>query len=159
MLTEVKVWEEQAITVDEFKKLGREEKQGMTLRERDGAMRVYLDKTDVDLMVVEPGPAGKRIRRLAQEKAGAKDTPAAAKSQNEQALHAIEGARSGGKHVRLEAGGVDITKTLDLSTAATADKVSVGPAGKGFDESLEVTASDLERLMKDLVTESKKGGK
>jgi hypothetical protein len=53
----------------------------------------------------------------------------------------------------------DIAKTLDLSSAEQAEKMTVGPAGKDFGESLEVTAADLERLMKKLVSDTRKGGK
>jgi len=162
VLREVKVWEEQPnITADQFRARSNDQKQGYTVRTgADGNEHVFKDVTDIDALVVAERADGKlEILRLEQQKTGVRDTPAAAKAQNRAALDAIRDSLAGNKRIRLETEGrVDITDQLDLTTAAGADQVTVGPAGKGFNESLEITATDLERLMKDLVMEAKASG-
>jgi hypothetical protein len=148
ILTEVKVWQER-LPGDDAVSGGLTQRNGVT----------YRDITDIDLLAVTPGPNGKKIIRFEQQKAGQKDTNADASGQNEKAIQAIAAARAGKRRLILEANKRDITQTLDLASADHAEKVTVGPAGKNFDESLEVTASDLERLMKKIVSENKKGSK
>lgn len=48
-------------------------------------------------------------------------------------------------------GQVDITDQFDLGSIERAEKITVGPAGKGFDESLDISAPDLERLIRELL--------
>ena len=158
VLRDVQVLEEQPnISVEQFRGRQGDQKQGLTLRSgADGNQHVYRGVTDIDALVVAERADGKlEILRVEQQKTGGGDTPADAKSQNKSALDVVDKAVAGNGTVRLELNGVDITDNLDLATASGADQVTVGPAGKGFDESLQITASDLERLMKDLVMEAK----
>ena len=48
---------------------------------------------------------------------------------------------------------------IDLASDATASKSTRGPAGKGFDKSLGVSASDLEALCKELLDQELAAGK
>lgn len=158
VLREVKVWEEQPnITAEQYRSLGRDQKQGLTSRRgENGSEHIFKDVTDIDALVVAEGQSGKlEILRVEQQKTGARDTQANANAQNKAALDAIADALAGKKTIRLETQGTDITDQLDLSTASGAHQVTVGPAGKAFDESLQITAPDLERLMKDLLMEAK----
>jgi len=162
VLRDVQVFEEQPLSVEEFRSMPQADKQGLTLRKgRDGLDHVYKKETDIDGLVVEEPAAGTKakILRMEQQKAGTTDTPSSALAQNAKALKVIDAAIGGQKTVRLELeDGVDISEQLDLASADQAQKVTVGPAGKGFDESLEITAADLERLMKELVMDAKKPG-
>lgn len=55
------------------------------------------------------------------------------------------------KKIRLEIAGHDISDDIDLASDVDASKTTRGPAGKGFENSLGVTATDLEVLCKDLL--------
>ena len=153
--------------------MARNKKQGLTIRTgADDALRVYRVVTDIDALVVEDVPVGTKakILRMEQQKAGLGDTHADARSQNDLAIDTIEQAASKGRPVRLESGGnVDISDRIDLSStppkrsqsspgnAHTASSArTVGPAEKGFDESLGINAADLLRLMKEIIRESVK---
>jgi hypothetical protein len=74
-------------------------------------------------------------------------------TQNEVALSSIESSLIVDRRIRLEPEAkIDIIDQLDLTSTESADKVTVGPAGpKKFDESLGITALDLERLVEELV--------
>ncbi len=117
---------------------------------------LYMQRGELDIMVVERDPGGARgkIRSREEIKTGVVDTDAKAKSQLTAQSDLFKDAASGAKNIRLEVGGRDIADEIDLASDAFASKSSRGPAGKGFDNSLGVTASDLEALCKDLLKSS-----
>jgi len=67
---------------------------------------------------------------------------------NEIGGHLAKGEAGG---IRLELNGKNITPEIDLASDSSATKATRGPSDKGFDESLGITAADLERLVKSLV--------
>ena len=159
VLREVQIWEAD-LTVPLRDVEGIPGKAGQTFRrDSDGTHRIYKNVTDIDLMVIDRPLGGDKakILRLEQQKTGGTDTASAAKAQNEAALTSIQSSQQQHRIIRLEIEGkLDIIEQLDLTSIAQASKVTVGPAGKSFDESLGITAPDLERLMKDLVANARK---
>ncbi len=146
ILNDVKVLELTEMSLDEFSSLPRQRKHGLMVR--DG--RIFREVTDIDALWLEPIQGGpSRIARMEQQKTGKGDTHADAARQNSNAMSAM----SDPGRIRLEVDGRDITKTIDLTTASTAEQVTAGPALKQFDESLGITATDLERLVRDLLAE------
>jgi hypothetical protein len=104
------------------------------------------------MMVVEPQPSGKaKVIAREEVKTGVRDTNADARGQLDEQTGLLRDAATGRKAIRLEVGGSDITGQIDFASDATADKSTRGPAGKGFDKSLGVYASDLEALCKELL--------
>jgi hypothetical protein len=154
----VKVYEKMPeATLDEWKvKHPGEKIDGLTPRP-DG---LYMQRGEVDMMVVERDPAGGKAKIISREeiKTGVLDTSASAKSQLDAQSTLLRDGASGAKKIRLEVGGRDIAGELDLATDAGATKTTRGPAGKGFDKSLGVTAGDLENLCKDLLKSSSAPG-
>jgi polyhydroxyalkanoate synthesis regulator phasin len=124
------------------------------LTERDDGL--YMQRGEVDMMVVERGSGGARGKILSRQeiKTGVVDTDAKAKSQLKTQTDLFKDAAGGAKKLRLEVGDRDIADEVDLASDAFASKSSRGPAGKGFDNSLGMTASDLEALCKDLLKSS-----
>jgi len=95
--------------------------------------------------------------RLDQEKTGHLDTGAKANAQNDAAVQAILKDINGENKVVLRLERKDITSQVDLASVNQADKISIGPSNKnGFGESLGITATDLERLTQDLLTDALK---
>jgi hypothetical protein len=120
------------------------------LTERDDGL--YMQRGEIDLMVVEPQPSGKaKIAAREEVKTGTRDTNADARGQLDDQSGLLRDAAAGNKTIRLEAGGRDITDHVDLASDAAASKSTRGPAGKGFGKSLGVSASDLEALCKELL--------
>jgi hypothetical protein len=111
-----------------------------------------MQRGEIDMMVVERQPNGK-AKVIAREeiKTGARDTNADARGQIDDQTELLRDAAAGKKTIRLEAEGGDITGEIDLASDATASKSTRGPAGKGFDKSLGVSATDLEAMCKDLL--------
>lgn len=107
------------------------------------------------MMVVERQASGK-AKVIAREeiKTGVRDTNADARGQLDDQAGLLREAAANTKLVRLEVGDRDITAEIDLASDAAASKSTRGPAGKGFDKSLGVTASDLEALCEDLLDKS-----
>ena len=114
-----------------------------------------MQRGEIDMMVVERQIGGK-AKVIAREeiKTGVGDTHARALRQLDDQSGLLRDAASGRKSIRLEVGGRDIAGEIDLGSDATAKKSTRGPAGKKFDESLGVSAPDLERMCKDLLAES-----
>lgn len=105
-------------------------------------------------MVIEPQPSGKaKVIAREEVKTGGRDTNADARGQLDVQAGLLRDAGAGTKTIRLEVSGSDITGQIDLASDATANKSTRGPAGKGFDKTLGVTASDLEALCKELLKE------
>jgi hypothetical protein len=124
--------------------------------ERGG--KVYTVSTDIDILVVEDPPGGgkSRIRYREEIKSGAEDKPGEAQSQLDTASERFKQAAGGDKTIRFETpDGTDITDKLDLASDASSVKAHRGPAnsGKEFNKDTGVTASDMEKLAKELVDE------
>ena len=155
VLREVKVFEQADIAIEQFRAMPPDAKQGLTIRaDANGEEHVFREVTDIDELVLEPVSDGRsRIVKMKELKTGKGDTPAAAREQSDRARESLLAGAAQPGRIHLEAGGRDITDEIALSTAAEADRVVVGPAGKEFDESIGITAADLERLMKEVVSE------
>jgi len=82
------------------------------------------------------------------------DTDADARSQLDDQSSLLRDGAAGKTTIRLEIAGRDITGEIDLASDAAATTTTRGPAGKGFNRSLGISAADLERLCKDLVAEA-----
>jgi hypothetical protein len=146
----VKVYEKlPEANVDEWaaKNPGKK-RDGLTNRD-DG---LYLQRGEIDIMIVERQPSGKaKVIAREEVKTGGRDTNAAARGQLDDQTGFLRDAAAGNRTIRLEVGDRDITGEIDLGSDAFASKSTRGPAGKGFDKSLGVSASDLETLCKDLL--------
>jgi hypothetical protein len=142
VLRDVEVWVEQELAVE-----------GARLMETPNGRRPHLTATDIDVLVVQRPVAGGKARIVHREeiKTGRKDQPTKAKTQLETGANALAGAARGERGVRLVLDDIDITDTIDLSTVADSTAATRGPAGKGFDRSLGITADDLLNLVEDLV--------
>ena len=124
-----------------------------TLLPTPSGMRPYLKVTDIDVLVIERPPDGGKARIVHREevKTCVTDQPIPAKRQLDKGAQAIASATRGGSSIRLRAGAVDVTDQIDLSTVEQSTAVTRGTSGKGFDESLGITADDLKRLVEELV--------
>lgn len=142
VLRDVQVWVEQDMAVE-----------GARLMDTPNGRRPHLTATDIDVLVVQRPAAGGKARIVHREeiKTGRKDQPIKAKKQLETGANALAGAARGERGVRLVLNDVDITDTIDLSTVAESTAATRGPAGKGFDRSLGITADDLLNLVEGLV--------
>ncbi|HEX3475671.1 MAG TPA: hypothetical protein VHT91_11645, partial [Kofleriaceae bacterium] len=131
-------------------------KDGLTRRD-DG---LYMQRGEIDMMVVERQSSGKANVIAREEiKTGARDTNADARAQLDNQTDLLRDAAAGRKIIRLEVGDRDITAEIDLASDTAASKSTRGPAGKGFDKSLGVSASDLEALCKDVLDNGVAAGK
>ena len=151
VLTGIKVYEKQAEgSIAEW--LGNnagKTADGLTMR---GA-ELYMQRSEIDVMVIVREPGGKaRVTHREEIKTGTRDTHADAEGQLDAIGNQLALGSSG--KIRLELNGKDITAEIDMSTDAAATKATRGPADKKFDESLGITARDLERLVKSLLTEA-----
>jgi hypothetical protein len=119
-----------------------------------------MQRGEFDVMVIERQASGKaKVIAREEVKTGIRDTNADARGQLEDQTGILRDAAAGKKTIRLEVGGNDITAEIDLASDAGANKSTRGPAGKGFDKSLGVSASDLEALCKDLLDNGLTAGK
>ncbi|HEX5751702.1 MAG TPA: hypothetical protein VFZ09_36115 [Archangium sp.] len=126
---------------------------------KDG--KVYIKVGEIDLLLVEEQPFGKaRIRYREEVKSGAGDTPGKAQKQLDEVGRLFEKAAAGDETIRFELHGTDITKQLDLSSDAAAQKAHRGPVPVGdpknqkiYNESLGLTESDLKNLAAKLFEE------
>lgn len=121
--------------------------------------RLYMQRGEIDMMVIERQQGGK-ARVIAREeiKTGGRDTNADARGQLDDQTRLFGEAASKKKIIRLEVHGRDITDEIDLASDASAATSTRGPAGKGFDNSLGASASDLEAMCKDLLEKSATAG-
>ena len=116
---------------------------------------LYVQRGEIDMMVVEPQPTGKAKVIVREEiKTGSRDTNSDAQAQLSDQTTLLSDGAAGKKAVRLEAGGRDITDMIDLGSDVSARRSTRGPAGKGFDETLGVSATDLEKMCKQLLAEA-----
>jgi hypothetical protein len=158
VLDGVKVYEKlPEATIDQWRaKNPSKPTKGLT--ERDDGL--YMQRGEIDMMVVEPQPGGKaKVTTREEVKTGVRDTNADARGQLDDQTGLLRDAAAGKKAIRLEVGARDITGEIDLASDATASKSTRGPAGKGFDKSLGVSASDLEALCKELLANEMATGK
>lgn len=114
-----------------------------------------MQRGEIDIMAVER-QSNTKAKVIAREeiKTGSRDTNADARGQLDDQTSLLRDAAAGKKTIRLEVGDRDITAEIDLASDVAANKSTRGPAGKSFDKSLGVTASDLEALCKDLLDKS-----
>jgi len=154
----VKIYEKLPETnVDEWQaKNPGKKRDGLT----DRADGLYLQRGEIDVMMVVRQPSGKaKVIAREEVKTGGRDTNADARGQLDAQTSLLRDAAAGKKAIRLEVGGRDITGEIDLESDAAANKSTRGPAGKGFDTSLGVSASDLEAMCKDLLAKEVAAGK
>ncbi|MCG8418566.1 MAG: hypothetical protein MJE77_11555, partial [Proteobacteria bacterium] len=152
---DVEIWVEQPeITVDQFytnhpghKGIPKE------LPTADGRTRVHVLSTDIDILVVQPQANNGKARIVHREelKTGMRDKPAKARRQLDKGLRRLEEAAAAQENVRLLENGMDITDTIDLTTAHGSSGVTRGPSGRGFDDHLGISARDLEVLTENLI--------
>jgi hypothetical protein len=157
VIDSVKIYEKLPETsIDEWRsKNPNKPTRGLT--ERDDGL--YIQRGEIDMMVVEPQPAGKaKVTAREEVKTGVRDTNADARKQIAEQAGLLRDAAAGNKAIRLEVGGNDITGQIDLASDAAASKSTRGPAGKGFDKSLGVSATDLESLCKELLANQSAAG-
>jgi len=120
--------------------------------------RIYLEITDIDLMVTMDQPNGKgNILHNEEIKTGAGDSPTGARNQLDDGYKAINEAATGGRKVILREGGKDITAEIDLRSMSSATSHTRGPANKGFEKNFEVNTTDLDALITRLTQPSKPG--
>jgi hypothetical protein len=154
----VKIYEKlPEANTDEWMAKNPGKKPGGLTERADG---LYIQRGEIDMMVVDRRPDGK-AKMIAREevKTGGRDTNADARGQLDDQTSLLRDAAAGKKIIRFEVGDRDITVDIDLASDAAASKSTRGPAGKGFDKSLGVTAGDLEALCKDLLAKSAAAGK
>ena len=121
---------------------------------------LYLQRGEIDMLVIERSPGGK-AKVIAREeiKTGGRDSNASARAQLDGQTGLLLAGATGTKSIRLEVAATDITGEIDLASDAAASKSTRGPAGKGFDKSLGISAADLEALCRQLVAEAIAAGK
>jgi hypothetical protein len=135
------------------------------LREIDtpNGRRVYINRTDIDILVLERPPEGGKLRIVHREevKSGRRDQATGnkkrpgAREQLDAARTLLADAAKGAKKIRIESGGRDIADDLDLASVHESTEVARGPAGKtGFKESLGISADDLAALVEDLTRQA-----
>lgn len=137
---------------------------GMRVRKVDGKDRYFMDVSDIDILVLEPGGAGGKLRiKLREElKSGANDSPSDAKGQLGTQSDLMQKDSDGsGRKIRLEltAGDKDITETIDLTAPGpgvargVAEKAEAKrlPGQEHFDESIGVRSDELENRLKALL--------
>jgi hypothetical protein len=111
-----------------------------------------MQRGEIDSMVIERQTSGKaKVVAREEIKTGVQDTNARARAQLDAQTGLLRDGALGKKTIRLEVGDHDIAGEIDLGSDATAVKSTRGPAGKGFDKSLGVSANDLEGMCKELL--------
>lgn len=142
---------------------GKTSAKGLREVETVDGKRVYLDRTDIHVMVVERGPDGRlRIVHREEIKTGRGDQATGAKKPGAKEQLAagkqlLFDAAQGKTKIRMTLGGVDMTDQFDLSSVDSSTGATRGPAGKtGFDQSLGVTADDLKAMIKELIEDQLK---
>jgi hypothetical protein len=162
---DVQVWQEQpgnyASTADykakHPEKFTKSQKGVKHLATPDGK-QIYLEITDIDLMVTRDQPSGKgKILHNEEIKTGRNDSQAKARAQLDDAYKAINEAATGGRKVMLFEGGKDITGAVDLTSMSGATSHTRGPAEKKFETSYDVTTADLDALIAKLMEPPKPG--
>ena len=162
---DVQVWQEQPgdyVSREDYKakhpKKFAKSQSGVKLESTPDGKRIYLEITDIDLMVTMDQPDGKaKILHNEEIKTGHGDSPDKARDQLNDGYKAINEAAAGGRKVMLLEGGKDITGEIDLTSMGGATSHTRGPANKGFETSLEVNTTDLDTLIRRLMEPPKPG--
>jgi hypothetical protein len=162
---DVQVWQEQPgdyRSVADYKAKNKalfaKSQKGVKHLDTLAGKRIYLEITDIDLMVTRDQPNGKgKILHNEEIKTGSGDSPKAARTQLDDAYNAINEAADGGRSVILYEGGKNITHELDLTSMRDTDSFTRGPSGKGFQEDYGITSVDLDALIKKLMEPPKPG--
>jgi hypothetical protein len=158
VLDAVKIYEKlPEANIDEWSAKNPDKKRnGLT----DRAGELYMQRGEIDIMVIERQATGKaKVIAREEVKTGMRDSNADARGQLDDQTELLRDAAAGKTTIRLEVGKHDIAPEIDLTSDATAAKSTRGPAGKGFDKSLGVSAGDLEALCKDLLDEAAAAGR
>jgi hypothetical protein len=156
---DVQVWQEQpgdyasrADYMAKHPKKFAKSQPGVKLESTPDGKRIYLEITDIDLMVTMNQPSGKaKILHNEEVKTSHGDSPDKARDQINDGYKAINEAAAGGRKVILREGGKDITGEIDLTSMSRATSHTRGPANKRFEESLEISTTDLDTLIRRLM--------
>ncbi|MBK9034963.1 MAG: hypothetical protein IPL61_27485 [Myxococcales bacterium] len=118
---------------------------------------LYLERGEMDLVILERPATGAKAKILKREevKTGTGDTHAKADAQLKAQSELLGVGARGQTKVRLVRGSNDgLADEIDLASDAGAIKATRGPANRVFNESLGITASDLEQLVEELLKTS-----
>lgn len=159
---DVQVWKEQDrrySSIEEFKAANKamfqDSQKGVQLLDTPDGPRVYVEVTDIDLMVTMDQTNGKaKILHTEELKTGYGDSPKAARAQLDASAKAIASAAADDARVRLLEGGKDITDQIDLASMRTATSATRGPSNKSFQESLGLTSKSLDSLVNRMIDDS-----
>ena len=119
--------------------------------------RVWKQKTDIDVMVVQKTSNGKyKTIEIQEVKSGKNDSPSGARKQSNNGKDGLQTIDNGSIDVQLHQAQQDITGQFDRSQiAVTQNKaLTVGPAQKqqaGFDRVSESTTNDYNNLAKKIL--------
>ena len=124
--------------------------------------RIWLQKTDIDVMVVQKTPDGKyKTVEIQEVKSGKNDSPVKARGQSNNGRDGLQAINNGSDDVQLHQGKEDITGQFDRSqTAVSQDKaITVGAGQKkqgddGFDQTSEYTSTDYNNLAKEILEQN-----
>jgi hypothetical protein len=161
VMSEVQVWIEQnEATIADYKATHPHEfrKSNPGLKEIGG--KLYREMTDIDLVILAPGPDGGPATVLRREeiKTGS-DSANKAKTQLTELNSDIRKALSNNKQVKLFKDGADVTSQIDVASIPNATAETRGPEGHGFDRSLGITLDDLKELVSELLRHGYARGK
>ena len=116
--------------------------------------RIWRQKTDMDVVVVQQTPNGYRIVEIQEIKSGKKDRAVKARKQSDNARAGLQEIQNGSNDVQLHQGKKNITGEYDRTQIAVNknNALIVGPKGKdGFDQTSEYSTSDFEYLAKEIL--------
>ena len=127
--------------------------------------RLWKQKTDIDVMVVQKTPDGKyKTIEIQEVKSGKNDSPSDARGQSDNGRNGLQAINNGSNNIQLhqkkkDAEGVDnITDRFDRSQIAVAQNKAliVGPAQKqqaGFNRVGDSTTNDYNNLAKKILSQ------
>ncbi|MCE9577291.1 MAG: DUF4157 domain-containing protein [Deltaproteobacteria bacterium] len=157
VLADVVVWQETTQATPEELKRERPElfasgRPGTRFIETARGRKLYVQVTDMDLVVVQDQVSGRRrVVHREELKTGANDSPKEARAQLNNGADAVASATTGGPPVALFLGDTDITATIDLPSVGSSTSATRGPAGKGFETDLGINSKDLDALAQQLL--------
>ncbi len=157
VLDGVKIYEKQTETTIEEWRANHRNPDG-SLPSNPGLRRfgdgLYLERGEMDLVILERPASGAKakIQKREEVKTGTGDTHAKADAQLKAQSELLGAGARGQTKVRLVRGSNDgLADEIDLASDAGAIKATRGPANRVFNESLGITASDLEQLIEELL--------
>ena len=122
--------------------------------------RIWLQKTDIDVMVVQETSNGYKTVEIQEVKSGKNDSPGKARGQSNNGKDGLQAIKNGSNDVQLHQGQQDIRK-FDRSKAAVAQNqaITVGPGQKkrgndGFDRTSDYTSADYNNLAKEILKQN-----